>query len=207
MKAEFFTPFNNLNTTLWLIGIGTLFFTLGLLHRQPVLDQWDTRTFLSLNTQLRRYSRFFRFIWPLGTTPVCILLVAIIYISSWQAGVAATLTYLIAATLERITKLRIGRLRPFEVLSAVQIQQPNPPHDPSHPSGDALRVWFLALAFPAAFGLPWPATLLTCAIAVILSLGRIALGAHYPLDVLGGAGLGLLAAGISITSYSFGVIN
>jgi len=207
MKAEFMDPSNNPNTTLWLVGIGTLFFILGLLHRQPVLAQWDTRTFQSLNTQLRRYSRFFRFVWPLGTTPVCILLLAIMYISSWQAGVVATLTYMVAATLERITKLKIGRLRPFEVLSGVQIQQPNPPHDPSHPSGDALRVWFLALAFPAAFGLPWPATLLTCAIAVILSLGRIVLGAHYPLDVLGGAGLGLLAAGISIISSSFGVIS
>ena len=119
----------------------------------------------------------------------------------------ATLTYLVAASVERMIKLKFLRSRPFEVLSDVQVQQPNHPHDPSHPSGDTLRVWFLALVFPAAFGLPWPVTLLTCTFAVILSLGRIALGVHYPLDVLGGAGLGLLAAGFTVIGYQLAVIS
>ncbi len=198
---------NTLHFALWLIGIGATLVVLGLCYRQPILARWDMLAFQSWHPRLQRSSGFFRFIWPLGTTPVCLLLLAILFLSGWQAGFAATLVYTAAVTLERLIKLTFRRPRPFETLPGIQVQQPNRPHDPSHPSGDALRAWFLALVFPAAFQLPWPLTLLTCAIAVILSLGRIALGVHYPLDVLGGAGLGLLSAGISFYSYQLLMIS
>jgi membrane-associated phospholipid phosphatase len=194
-------------SALGLIGMGTLFFIAGLLHRHPVLAKWDARSFEWLHIRLRQHSSFFRFVWPLGTTPVCVVLLAIIYIASWQVGLVATVTYLVAAAIERPIKRKFHRPRPFEALADVQAQQPNHPHDPSHPSGDSLRVWYLALVFPAVFGLPWPVTLLTCSIAVILSLGRIALGVHYPLDVLGGAGLGLVAAGFAAIGYQLAVIS
>ncbi len=64
-----------------------------------------------------------------------------------------------------------------------------------------MRIWFLALVFPLAFGLPWPVFALTCTVALTLSLGRFALGVHYPLDVIGGAGLGIFFTGLSIIGY------
>jgi len=207
MAVELFAPNNASFSAFWLIGMGALLFILGLNHRQDVLAKWDTLGFQWLHPRLRRYSSFFRFVWPLGTTPVCIVLLAIIFIAGWQVGLITALSYLVVASIEHLIKRKYSRARPAEVLSDVQVQQPKHPHDASHPSGDTLRAWFLALVFPTAFGLPWPATLLSGTIAVILSLGRISLGVHYPLDVLGGAGLGLLTAGFSIIAYQFAVIS
>jgi undecaprenyl-diphosphatase len=185
----------------WMIGIGLLLILTGLLHLVPIINRWDIRTFLFLHTRLRGHSPFFRFIWPLGTTPVGITLILIIFIVSWQAGLIVSLIYLFAALLEAVIKLKVGRKRPFESLPDVKMTQPKRPQDPSHPSGDTMRVWFIALIFPLSFALPWPIFVATITVAIILGLGRIVLGVHYPLDVIGGTGLGLLATGITLASY------
>ena len=80
-----------------LIGIGLLMIITGLLHILPAFNRWDARTFQFLYTRLQPYAGFFRFIWPLGTTPVGITLILIIFIASWQAGLIAALVYLMAA--------------------------------------------------------------------------------------------------------------
>ena len=111
------------------------------------------------------------------------------------------LLYTVMAVLERTVKLKVARPRPFETLPNVEMNQPKEPHDPSHPSGDTMRVFFLVLVFPWIFDLSWPVYLLTIIVATTLSLGRIVLGVHYPLDVIGGAGLGILAASITVICY------
>lgn len=184
-----------------LMGIGFFLVILGLLHQTSTLGHWDAHTFLILHTRLRRNSSFFRYLWPLGTVPVGITLILIMFMASWQIGLIAALIYLLAAIIEWVIKRKVKRPRPFETLPGVVMAQPKNPSDASHPSGDTMRVWFLALVFPLAFVLPWPVLALTCIVALTLSLGRIALGVHYPLDVVGGAGLGILFTGISIFSY------
>ena len=201
MNAELNTTLRIPHSVFFLLNLGILLLAAGLLHKLPAFQRGDTKTFRYLHTRLQRSVGFFRFIWPLGTTPVAILLLLILYIPGWQIGLAATLAYLCAALSERGIKLKMQRPRPFESLPNVRMGQLKPPHDPSHPSGDSLRVWFLALIFPVAFGLsPWVYAL-SLGTAASLSLGRIALGVHYPLDVLGGAGLGILFAGLAILSY------
>lgn len=69
-----------------------------------------------------------------------------------------------------------------------------------------MRVWFLALIFPLAFGLAWPVYGLTITTATALSIGRIVLGVHYPFDVISGKGLGLLATALVVIFYQLTVI-
>jgi undecaprenyl-diphosphatase len=132
---------------------------------------------------------------------VGITLILIMFIASWQAGLSAALMYGLAAIVEWAVKRKVNRPRPYKTLPGVALTQPKHPRDASHPSGDTMRVWLLALVFPLAFGLHWTVFALTCTMALTLSLGRIALGVHYPLDVVGGAGLGILFTGLTIISY------
>jgi undecaprenyl-diphosphatase len=192
--------------SIWLIGIGFLMIFLGLLHQIPLVNLWDKGMLSWIYTRLRKQTGFFQFIWPLGTTPVGVILILIIFLASWQIGLIVGLIYLISAFVERVIKFKVRRERPFETLSNVEMKQPKNPKDPSHPSGDSMRVWFLALIFPLAFGLSWPVLVFTSLIAISLSLGRIVLGVHYPLDVAGGTGLGLLATGITLIISQLAII-
>jgi undecaprenyl-diphosphatase len=75
------------------------------------------------------------------------------------------------------------------------------PDDPSFPSGDSLRAWFLAVIVPAALGFPPAGQILLAALAGLVALGRLVLGVHYPTDVLSGTGLGLLGAALTLWGW------
>jgi hypothetical protein len=61
----------------------------------------------------------------------------------------------------------------------------------SMPSGHALTAGAVATVLAAALGLRGWRVLLPFVLAVAVALSRIAVGAHWPADVLAGAGLGL----------------
>ena len=54
----------------------------------------------------------------------------------------------------------------------------------------------LALILPFYLDLPPLIILLTGSLAFVVSLGRIAMGVHYPLDVIAGSGIGIFGVGI-----------
>jgi membrane-associated phospholipid phosphatase len=108
------------------------------------------------------------------------------------------LSVLSAAILGDLTALglrrAVGRPRPWR-------RYPEPPtlghvpRDPSFPSGHT------AIAFACATMLSYYRPKLAPAfflLAVAIGFSRVYVGVHYPLDVLGGAVLGLLCGGIVI---------
>lgn len=179
-----------------LLVIGLAFSGCGLLYRTTAFQRQDHRLCSSLHLKLSRKISFFRTLWPVGKTPFMIAMLGVLFLSGWSSGFRAAFLYGMIAFLERLLKLTVKRQRPFSVLHDVRMFQPRQPQDPSHPSGDAMRVWYLTFVIPMAFGLPLMALFLFCCVAVLISLGRIALGVHFPLDVIGGIGLGLIGAGL-----------
>ncbi len=90
-------------------------------------------------------------------------------------------------------KLAVGRVRPW---IAMGLAAPlGSPHDGSFPSGHASGSFcvaaFLAIALPAVWpGAAWRARFVlgaTMAVATLIAVSRVYLGAHFPSDVLAGA--------------------
>ena len=121
------------------------------------------------------------------------LIVADVRSGLWLAAGAAGV-----ALVERLTKSLIRRPRPFTRLPDIRLRQSPAPVDSSFPSGDAMRVWFVVCAVEMT--LPEGPLLVRLAIwgaAALVGLGRVRLGAHYPLDVWTGAWIGVGSAAIA----------
>lgn len=184
--------------------IGLVLLIAGLAHRLKNVRGWDRKLFCALHRAASRFPGpgFFQEIWFLGRTSFALLCLIILTLIDWQLGITALAVLLAAAGLERAIKLEVGRQRPFQILEGVPNRQWKEPTDPSFPSGDALRVWYLAVVLPPvlASGNPW---LLGAAgtAAGLVSLGRIVLGVHFPTDVLSGSGLGILFGSLTLAIW------
>jgi len=112
----------------------------------------------------------------------------------WRLVVAALLVYPLKLIVEKVVlkelvyRPRPGTSEPDAVLRHV------PAHGPSFPSGHAIVAFALAGIVAPYVSRGWRIVVFAGAVAVAFS--RIYLGAHNPLDVVAGAGLGLLLGGL-----------
>ena len=105
------------------------------------------------------------------------------------AAVLAALALAFVMT-DLVVKPLIARARPFEGAVAVRVIDRRP-LTYSFPSGHAAS----AVAAAITLGRIWPrGRLLLWSLATLVALSRIYVGVHYPLDVLGGAVLGIACA-------------
>ena len=184
-----------------LVLLGLILYIIGLTYKSR--DSWlDVRILTASHHFLRRqpWVSIFRWLWPLGTTPTALGMLLLLAVYNLRLGLTTALVLVVIMTIENLIKRSHARPRPFQALHGIHMLQPRQPRDPSFPSGDALRAWFLASLIPLALGAGYPllqvvTLLVTGVLAALVSLGRIAMGVHYPSDVIGGAGLGLIASG------------
>src|SRR5512135_1051424 len=118
-----------------------------------------------------------------------------------RLAVALAAAILLKVWLEAVAKMFVQRDRPAETLPDVILRGQSAAHGLSFPSGHAMVIFAItALVAPYFEGwwrvLPW-------ALAAAVCLSRLYLGAHFPLDVAAGAGLGMLIGGV--LNLAFGV--
>lgn len=191
MNSEF-----TIDKSQFIITLGVSLFILGFAHMSPIVALWDARLFRFLHKPLRRLSNAFQLLWHLGRTPFALAILTLLVIIDLHFGIVAWIGFALIISFEWFIKHTLKRARPFTLIPDAVMSQPKEPTDPSFPSGDALRVWYLALIIPFSLDLPPMFFLLTCSLALLVSLGRIAMGVHYPLDVIAGTGIGLVGVGI-----------
>ena len=104
--------------------------------------------------------------------------------------VAAGLSALLALAVAHLISGLWDRPRPYEALGHVHLFVA-PSGDPSFPSDHATAAFAIAVALLLRNRrVGW----IALAMATVVSISRIAVGVHYPSDVLGGAMIGCLAA-------------
>lgn len=128
------------------------------------------------------------------TTPVLAVLV-------WLTGRRAEAVTLFAAgtaswLLAKVVKRVAERGRPQHALEAhVALRGPKEGGS-GFPSGHAATSTALAVLLGIALGGWWVPVLV--ALAILTWVGRIYVGVHLPLDIVGGAGIGVAVAGLTV---------
>jgi undecaprenyl-diphosphatase len=111
---------------------------------------------------------------------------------AWRrASVAAVLSAGLALAVGKVISELVDRSRPFVVDAHGVHLFSGHAADPSFPSDHATASFAVATAILLRHR---RAGILALAAAAVLSVGRVALGVHYPSDVLAGAALGAAAA-------------
>jgi membrane-associated phospholipid phosphatase len=102
----------------------------------------------------------------------------------------------------KFVKVVVDRPRPSGLLSDVMTREVFAEGSLGFPSGHAAVATALVITCSARLGGWWWRAMLLL-LAIIVPIGRIYVGAHLPLDLLGGAALGAIAA--SVANLVFGV--
>lgn len=180
--------------------IGLILVAFGFLHTLYETSPLEQRLVLSIQGALGRkpYLKAFQELWFFGRTAFTLVILTLLAGLNWKLGLLALGVFGITAGIEKAVKVLFNRSRPFKVQQRVEMLQPQEPADPSFPSGDALRIWFLVGILTAAVGHSLVFSSISITLALLVSLGRIVLGVHFLTDVLAGAGLGILGAGTTI---------
>jgi undecaprenyl-diphosphatase len=135
----------------------------------------------------------------IGAVPLVAAAAALLRRLRLVAALAAAT--LLKVWLEAVAKMVVQRDRPAETLHDVILRGKAAAHGLSFPSGHAMVIFaIVAVVAPYFKGwwkvLPW-------ALAAAVCLSRLYLGAHFPLDVVAGAGLGLFIG--AVLNLVFGV--
>jgi len=186
--------------TAWLLaGGGAALFGVSALVLKTGTLGWDESLFRVLNevpaaaaSVLTPVSHLFL---PAGIVVVVVFIV--VYVVARNRGVLPVAAGAAAAglawALANVAKAIADRPRPYEVIADAVLRQ-QPAHGTSFPSSHTAVTVAVVIALVPFLARPLAAA--GIGYAVLVGWSRVYLGVHYPLDVLGGAGIGLATGGV-----------
>jgi undecaprenyl-diphosphatase len=179
--------------------LGTVLFGISALVLTAGATSWDERLFRALNevrpavaSVLTPLSKLFL---PAGI--VVVVLLAIGYVVARNRAALPVAAGALAAglgwALANLAKAVADRPRPYDAVADAVLRQ-QPAYGTSFPSSHTAVALAVAIALLPFLARPVATAGIVYAIGVGWS--RVYLGVHYPLDILGGAGLGAAAGGL-----------
>jgi membrane-associated phospholipid phosphatase len=140
------------------------------------------------------------FVWPLmqyGTfITIPIVCVVALAMRRYRLALALSLAGVGVYFLAKAVKLVVERPRPGGLLDAVHLRELFSPGSLGFPSGHAAVAAALIFTFAAFLGGWWLRASL--ALGIVVLFGRLYVGAHLPLDLVGGAALGIVCASVVV---------
>jgi membrane-associated phospholipid phosphatase len=179
--------------SLILLAIGAALLVLSALpvHEHSVAP-FERSTFHAIN---RHTIAPFIVVWTvmqLGNIVVIPLAAAAVAVARrWWLALAILLGGGVAYELAKVVKSIVVRGRPADLLADVHVRGAAPTGR-GYLSGHAAVVSLLAVLIWPYLSRPW--RIVVCVLAAIVCLARIYVGAHLPLDIVGGIGLGIAVA-------------
>jgi len=110
----------------------------------------------------------------------------------WRMAVALAVSGVVVYWLAKVIKGYVMRGRPFVLVDKVVEREPFAPGSLGYPSGHAAVSWAITIVVLAYLGRPWRIAAIT--LAIIVPVCRMYVAAHLPLDLIGGAALGVTVA-------------
>jgi undecaprenyl-diphosphatase len=185
-----------------LLAIGaSVFITSALLARRGV-HGWEIVVFTAVNGlpgQLRQL------LWVLNqygtavTIPVATA-VALVF-RRWRLALALAISGVGVYLPAKVLKEYAERGRPSVLVEGVVERESFAPGSLGYPSGHAAVAWAITLIIVPRVGRRWQIAVIV--IAIVVPVVRMYVGAHLPLDLIGGAALGVTMA--SATNLLLGV--
>ncbi|HEY6568356.1 MAG TPA: phosphatase PAP2 family protein [Actinomycetota bacterium] len=185
--------------SLVVVGIGLVSFLAALLLIRSGIVSWDERLFTLLNKGAGSDTTGARVLAAI-TTPIAlaILIVVAVLVVHRSQGTGAVAVSLVAAALgwalANGAKLMIDRPRPYLALSEAILRQ-DPARGTSFPSSHTAIVTAVVVALLPLLPRPW--RIVGIGIIMLVAWSRLYFGVHHPLDLVGGIGMGMVAAGLA----------
>lgn len=186
-------------------GAGLLGLSLLLLaDKTDTVHPWEIDVFHAIN----RLPDGVRWpLWPvmqLGTFWMVFIAGAGVYALTRRArpALAAMAAVLLAWTTAKVVKHLVQRGRPADLLGSVTVRESGV-HGQGYVSGHTAIAFAVATVLTPLVPRRW--RLVPFGLATLVGLARVYFGVHLPLDVVGGAGLGILCG--LVASILFGTID
>lgn len=140
-------------------------------------------------------------LWPimqLGAAGVAAVVgVAVVWpFGRWRGAIAVAVSLGVSWIVQKLVKDAVARGRPDDLLDLVDLRAWRVPAGPGYLSGHTSTAF--AVAVPVACWLPRRWRWLPLVLASLVGVARMVVGAHFPLDVVGGAAMGI-AVGLVVT--------
>ncbi len=138
-------------------------------------------------------------LWPfqqLGNLVIALIVGVVIALClrQWWVAVAVVAAVVLKLVLEKTVKEIVQRSRPGTSIGDITMRGDVSAHGLSFVSGHAVIITAVAGLLTPILPRPWK--WVPWVFVVLNGVGRIYVGAHNPLDILGGVGVGLVIAGL-----------
>ncbi len=110
----------------------------------------------------------------------------------WHMAAALAISGVAVYLIARVIKEYVARGRPAALVEGVVEREAFSPDSLGYPSGHAAVAWAITVIVVAYLGRPWQ--IAAIGLAIVVPLNRMYVAAHVPLDLIGGAALGVMVA-------------
>jgi undecaprenyl-diphosphatase len=154
---------------------------------------WEVATFQAVNGlpgSLRQV------LWVLNQygTAITIPVATVVALAfrRWVLAAALAISGVTVYVLAKVIKGYVGRGRPSALIERVVEREEFSPESLGFPSGHAAVAWAITIIVLAFMGRPWRRVAIV--LAIVVPVVRMYVAAHLPLDLIGGAALGVFVA-------------